>query len=115
MKRLLLAAMAAILAGGPQLAAGCVGGKAAMAVARTTIEGAECVRNGKTVWRFEIANRENKPFVHPLCLPDGRCVTDIRPKDHPWHLGLWFCWKFINGLNYWEPRRPAAFCLPKPV
>lgn len=108
MKRLLLAAMAAILAGGPQLAAGCVGGKAAMAVARTTIEGAECVRNGKTVWRFEIANRENKPFVHPLCLPDGRCITDARPKDHPWHLGLWFCWKFINGLNYWEPRSPAA-------
>jgi len=34
-------------------------------------------------------------------------VTEIRPKDHPWHLGLWFCWKYINGLNYWEPRRPS--------
>ena len=86
----------------------CLEGKTAMAVVRPAIEGVECVRAGKTMWKFEIANRENKPFVHPLCLPDGRCVTDIRPKDHPWHLGLWFCWKFINGLNYWEPRRPAA-------
>ena len=85
-----------------------VGAKTAKATARATIDGVECVKDGKTVWKFNIANRENKPFVHPLCLPDGRCVTDARPKDHPWHLGLWFCWKFINGRNYWEPRKPAA-------
>ncbi len=85
-----------------------VDGKSPMAVVRTTIEGAECVKGGKTVWKLNLANRENKPFVHPLCLPDGRCVTDARPADHPWHLGLWFCWKYINGLNYWEPRKPAA-------
>ena len=85
-----------------------VGGDTDKATARATIEGAECVKDGKTVWKFNIANRENKPFVHPLCLPDGRCFTDARPKDHPWHLGLWFCWKYINGLNYWEPRHPAA-------
>ena len=82
--------------------------KTTTAKVRTTIEGVECVKDGKTVWKFNIANRENKPFVHPLCLPDGRCVTDARPTDHPWHLGLWFCWKYINGLNYWEPRKPAA-------
>ena len=76
-------------------------------VVRATIDGAECVKGGKTVWKLNIANRESKPFVHPLCLPDGRCVTDARTKDHPWHLGLWFCWKYINGLNYWEPRDPA--------
>ena len=74
---------------------------------RTVIDGVECVKDGRTVWKFSIANRENKPFVHPLCLPDGRCVTDVRPEDHPWHLGLWFCWKYINGVNYWEPRNPA--------
>ena len=77
------------------------------ATAHTTIDGAECVKDGMTVWKFNIANRESKPFIHPLCLPDGRCVTEARPKDHPWHLGLWFCWKYINGLNYWEPRDPA--------
>ena len=81
--------------------------KSATAIARRTIDGAECVKDGKTVWKFNIANREAKPFVHPLSLPDGRCITMARPKDHPWHLGLWFCWKFINGLNYWEPRGPV--------
>ena len=75
---------------------------------RTTIEGCELVSGGRTVWRLNLANRESKPFVHPLCLPDGRCVTDARPADHPWHLGLWFCWKYVNGLNYWEPRDPAG-------
>ena len=79
----------------------------APAKVRKTIDGAELVRDGKTVWKLNLANREAKPFVHPLCLPDGRCVTDARPADHPWHLGLFFCWKFINGLNYWEPRRPS--------
>jgi len=77
------------------------------AVVRKTIDGAECTKDGSTVWKFNIANRESKPFVHPLCLPDGRCITEARPKDHPWHLGLWFCWKYINGVNYWEPRDPA--------
>ncbi len=81
--------------------------KSSVARASATIDGAECVKDGKTIWKFSIANRESKPFVHPLCLPDGRCVTEARPKDHPWHLGLWFCWKYINGLNYWEPRDPA--------
>ncbi|MBO7683104.1 MAG: ThuA domain-containing protein [Kiritimatiellae bacterium] len=85
-----------------------VDAKSSSATARVTIDGAECVKDGKTVWKLNLANRESKPFVHPLCLPDGRCVTDARPKDHPWHLGLWFCWKFINGVNYWEPRSPAA-------
>lgn len=75
---------------------------------RSTLEGCELVAGGKTVWRFNLATRESKPFIHPLCLPDGRSVTDARPADHPWHLGLWFCWKYINGLNYWEPRDPAG-------
>ena len=81
--------------------------KSVKAAVRKTIEGVECVKNGKALWKFNIANRESKPFIHPLCLPDGRCVTYARPGDHPWHLGLWFCWKYINGLNYWEPRNPA--------
>ena len=71
-----------------------------------TIEGVRLVRDGRTVWQFNLATRESKPFVHPLCLPDGRCVTEARPADHPWHLGLWFCPKYLNGVNYWEPRNP---------
>jgi len=81
---------------------------AAAARVEKTLEGARLVKGGKTVWQLNLATRENKPFVHPLCLPDGRCITEARPADHPWHLGLWFCWKYVNGLNYWEPRDPAA-------
>jgi len=29
-------------------------------------------------------------------------LTWNQPADHPWHHGLWFSWKFINGVNYWE-------------
>jgi hypothetical protein len=29
-------------------------------------------------------------------------ITSLSPPDHPWHLGLWFCWKYINHVNYWE-------------
>jgi len=24
-------------------------------------------------------------------------------EDHVWHLGYWFSWKYINGVNYWKP------------
>ena len=68
-----------------------------------TPQGVKLEKDGKVIWNFQIDNPEKKPFIHPLNLPDGTCVTDVRPKDHIWHLGLWFCWKFINRVNYWEP------------
>ena len=58
---------------------------------------------GNTLWNLEIDNPEGRPFFHPLSLPSGRTLTDLRPKDHVWHLGYWFSWKYINGVNYWEP------------
>ena len=85
-----------------------VGEAVADGAVRKTLDGCELVSGGRTVWKLNLATRESKPFVHPLCLPDGRCITEARTADHPWHLGLWFCWKYINGLNYWEPRDPAA-------
>jgi hypothetical protein len=29
-------------------------------------------------------------------------MTWQSPPDHVWHRGLWFSWKYINGINYWE-------------
>ncbi|MHA7208991.1 DUF6807 family protein [Arthrobacter sp. MDT1-65] len=29
-----------------------------------------------------------RPFLHPVSTPRGRCVSDYRPADHPWHWGL---------------------------
>lgn len=74
-----------------------------------TIEGARLVMNGRVVWQLNVATREGKQFVHPMRLPDGRVFTDARSPDHPWHLGLWFCWKYVNGVSYWAPTR----CSPK--
>ena len=68
-----------------------------------TATGVKMLRGGRTLWNFEIDNPEGRPFFHPLALPSGKVFTDIRPKDHIWHLGYWFCWKYVNGVNYWEP------------
>ena len=42
------------------------------------------------------------PYCHPVNLPGGPPVTLSRPFDHDWHLGMYFCWKYVNGLNVWE-------------
>jgi hypothetical protein len=63
------------------------------------------VHGERTLWRFHYGAGENQPFFPPLGLPDGRVLTRDQPSDHVWHHGLWFCWKFINGVNYWEHAR----------
>lgn len=69
-----------------------------------TAESLALISDGKIVWRSNHALGEGKPSIHPLGLIDGTTLTAFRPADHPWHRGLWFAWKFINGVNYWEER-----------
>jgi len=47
-----------------------------------------------------------KPFFHPIFLGDGTDspLTLASPHDHLHHRGLWFCWKFVNGQNFWEEK-----------
>lgn len=45
-----------------------------------------------------------KPFCHPIRTSAGIELTVQSPLDHFWHRGLWFTWKFVNGVNYWEER-----------
>ena len=60
------------------------------------------LKNGTDlIWQFNYNNRFGRPYFHPLCL-NNSILTCASPPDHPWHLGLWFSWKFINGVNYWE-------------
>ncbi len=60
--------------------------------------------NGKTCWTYVPQSKEGKPYFHPLAIPGTDDVfTSFRPPDHAWHLGFWFSWKFINGVNFWEP------------
>jgi hypothetical protein len=43
-----------------------------------------------------------RPFLHPVTTPAGAVLTVEAPPDHPWHHGLWFAIKFVNGENFWE-------------
>jgi len=54
------------------------------------------------LWSFRYRPDLDGPYFHPLNTADGRTLTWDRPPDHIWHHGLWFSWKFINGINYWE-------------
>ena len=56
----------------------------------------------RIAWQLNFKKAEGKPYFHPLTLSDGTTLTALRPQDHPWHRGLWWSWKFINGVNYWE-------------
>ena len=57
----------------------------------------------KTIWQFNYSPDQPKPYFHPIALTDGTILTLNSPSDHIWHHALWFSWKYINGVNYWEP------------
>lgn len=61
-----------------------------------------CELDGKSLWEFSWATNQGKPFFHPLRLAGGESLTALKPSDHTWHYGLWFSWKYINKVNYWE-------------
>ena len=60
------------------------------------------LNNDQIVWQYHFDPSEGKPYFHPLSTLDGTVLTALRPTDHPWHRAVWFSWKYINGLNYWE-------------
>ena len=59
------------------------------------------LNNSDKVWQFNYNNRFGKPYFHPLCA-NNSVLTCASPPDHRWHMGFWFSWKYINGVNYWE-------------
>lgn len=71
------------------------------------------VNNDKTVWQFNYGKETSKPFFHPVSLLDGTVLTEDRPSDHPWHHALWFTWKHINGVNFWEENRKTGISAGK--
>ena len=62
------------------------------------------------IWQYNFNNRKGKPYFHPLSV-NSITLSCESPSDHSWHLGLWFSWKYINGLNYWEYKND--FCTEK--
>lgn len=72
-------------------------------------ESSVALRNGdQTVWRFYYGDDKDKPFFHPLALVDGTELTDESHQNHPWHHALWFSWKYINGVNFWEESKQTG-------
>lgn len=55
----------------------------------------------RLLWAYQWAARK-RPFFHPVTTPAGHVLTRDAPDDHPWHHGLWFTIKFVNGENFWE-------------
>lgn len=66
---------------------------------------------GTTLVRYRPGVDAAKAFIDVLALPDGAATASGRnlvvdaPHDHPWHHGLFFCQKLIDGINCWETER----------
>ncbi len=54
------------------------------------------------VWRAVCDPAQPKPYIYPLATLDGTGLTANSPADHVWHHSLWFAWKYINHVNFWE-------------
>jgi hypothetical protein len=65
------------------------------------------------VWRFNFDPKNGKTFFDPLGPVGGASLTNRQPRDHPWHYGLWFSWKYINETNYWEEDRTTGQAVGK--
>jgi hypothetical protein len=61
-----------------------------------------------TRWRFSFDPKAGKPYFHPVTVGNGPSLTNFKPEDHPWHYALWFSWKYINHVNYWEENRVSG-------
>jgi len=66
------------------------------------------LNNGKLVWQHLHDRATGKPclrfglldgseLTRPVPMPDGYLNS-----DHVWHRGLWWSWKYINTVNFWE-------------
>ena len=60
------------------------------------------LNHSRIVWTLHFGDDSAKPYFSPLGLMNGTSLVWNSPPDHPWHHGLWFSWKEINGVNYWE-------------
>lgn len=65
---------------------------------------------GKPFTEFVYADSMEKPFLYPIYAPDGQTITrgfpwnpqPNDPTDHPHHIGLWFNYEKVNGLDFWN-------------
>ena len=66
--------------------------------------------DGKPFTSYVFERSQKKPFLYPLRTASGTVVTrgyPIEPRpfertDHPHHIGLWFNYGDVNGLDFWN-------------
>lgn len=59
---------------------------------------------------FIFTDTMEKPFLYPIMAPNGQTITrgfpwnpqPGDPTDHPHHIGLWFNYENVNGLDFWN-------------
>jgi hypothetical protein len=70
----------------------------------------EILIGGKPFTTFLYPDTLEKPVLYPLRSADGTLVTrgfplaprPGDPTDHPHHIGLWFNFENLNGLDFWN-------------
>jgi len=72
------------------------------------------LNNGRVVWQHVHDARTGKPYMR-VGLLDGTELTRPWPipvgypkSDHVWHKALWWSWKGINGVNFWEQNQQGS-------
>src|SRR3569833_122937 len=65
---------------------------------------------GKPFTELIYPDTMEKPVLYPIYAPAGQLVTrgfplqprNGEPVDHPHHVGLWFDYENVNGLDFWN-------------
>ena len=73
--------------------------------------------NNKPFTSFLYPDTLEKPVLYPVQAADGKMVTrgfplnpqPGEPTDHPHHLGIWFTYENVNGLDFWN----NSYAIPK--
>ncbi|WP_078551729.1 PmoA family protein [Bacillus alkalicellulosilyticus] len=65
----------------------------------------EVTLNGTKILEYVYgAEGDINPSFRLVKTTGDHTITIYRPWDHPWHPGLFFSWKYINGFNFWEAK-----------
>lgn len=53
--------------------------------------------------RYSFTEKANHPYFDVLrSLDHAGALVNHAPWDHRWHHGLWWSWKFVNDVLFWE-------------
>ena len=66
--------------------------------------------DGKPFTDLIYTDTMEKPFLYPIYAANGKTITrgfpwnpaPNDPVDHPHHIGLWFKYESVNGLDFWN-------------